>query len=321
MFFFVSLAFSKLYTTVAEEKAFLSWMRNTNNIYTGDEYHLRFGIYLANKNYINQYNRKSNTFKLTLNKLACHTPSEYKSLLGIRTPFTLQGRKVSPKNKIKDVPDNFDYRDLGYVNGVRDQLSCGACWAFSAISVQEMTDVINTGNLISLSECNLIDCANIECQGCNGGWADKALLYVIQQQNGTFCSEMDYNYRPWKEVCQFKYKENHYSHISDVQFVPRDEENMKIHIATVGALSVAVDASQASFQLYDSGVYDEPKCTKGIYNHAMNIVGYGVDADSGKDYWIVRNSWGTSWGEAGYIRFFRGADTCNIADAACYSIY
>lgn len=175
------------------EKAFLSWMRNTNDIYIGDEYHLRFGIYLANKNYINQYNRQYNTFKLTLNKLACHTPSEYKSLLGIRTPFTLQGRKVSPKNKIKDVPDNFDYRDLDYVNGVRDQLSCGACWAFSAISVQDMTDVINTGNLISLSECNPIGCANIECQGCNGGWADKALLYVIQQQNGTFCSKKEIN--------------------------------------------------------------------------------------------------------------------------------
>lgn len=92
----------------------------TNNIITGDEYHLRFGTYLANKNYIEQFNHKSSTFKLALNKLACYTPSEYKSLIGVHTQFTLEGRKVSPKNKVIEVPASFDYRDLDYVNGVCD---------------------------------------------------------------------------------------------------------------------------------------------------------------------------------------------------------
>ena len=320
MFFFASLAFSRLYTTAADEKSFLSWMRRTNNIYTGDEYHLRFGIFLATKNYVSQFNSNSKSFKLTLNKFACYTPAEISMLYGIVTPFTLKGRKISPKHEPTEVPDNFDYRDKGYVNLVRDQFLCGGCWAFSAIQAHETTDAIHTGKLLSLSESNLIDCANIECYGCNGGWADKGLLYVIQNQKGQFCLLSDYPFFPYQQVCQFESKP-HCSSISDVQFIPSDEENMKIHIATVGALSVAIDASLASFILYEKGIYDDPKCTKGLYNHAVGVIGYGVDKDSGKDYWIVRNSWGLSWGEEGYIRFLRGADICNIADAACYSIY
>ena len=321
MFFFASFAFSTLYTSLTEEKSFLSWMRNTNNFYTGDEYNLRFGIYLANKKYVEQFNRAGKSFTLALNKFACYTPAEYNAMLGIKTSFTLEGRKVAKRiTAVSDVPDNFDYREKGCVNDVKDQSSCGGCWAFSAIQAQETTDAIKTGKLLRLSESNLIDCANIEFTGFHGGWPDKALLYVIKEQQGKFCLDSDYAYRPYAENCQFDSKE-HYSSISDVQFIPRDEENMKVHLATIGALSICVDASHASFQLYNTGVYEEPGCTKGLYNHAVGCVGYGVDGDLNKAYWIVRNSWGPSWGESGYIRFFRGADTCNIADAASYSIY
>ena len=124
------------------EKAFLSWMRNTNDIYIGDEYHLRFGIYLANKNYINQYNRQYNTFKLTLNKLACHTPSEYKSLLGIRMSIS---KRVSVKTTRKSNAESLDWRDKGVVNGIKDQGQCGSCWAFSAVQAVESADAISTG--------------------------------------------------------------------------------------------------------------------------------------------------------------------------------
>ena len=96
---------------------------------------------------------------------------------------------------------------------------------------------------------------------------------------------------------------------------------MKEHLATVGPVAISVDASKYSFQLYDKGVYDEKSCTKYTYNHAMGVVGYGVDESTQQPYWIVRNSWGPSWGEAGYIRFLRGEDTCNVADAVFYSVY
>ena len=96
---------------------------------------------------------------------------------------------------------------------------------------------------------------------------------------------------------------------------------MKEHIANVGPVSVCIDASQASFQLYTSGVYSEKNCKKSHFSHAVGCVGYGVDDTLGEAYWIVKNSWSTSWGERGYIRISMGLDTCNIADVVCYSVY
>lgn len=323
MFFLIALSCSQVLTTSFEEKSFLLWMRSTNNLFVGDEYHLRFGIYLANSKYVKEFNSKSKSFKLGLNKFACLTVQEYKTLLGSKPTLDFRNRKAAPKLNLKknDLPTNFDWREKGAVYDVKDQGSCGSCWAFGAILAQEGTHAIATGELLAFSESNLIDCADGECHGCMGGWSDKALSFVIQKQGGHFNLLSEYPYTPAQKTCEFE-KHQKVSQITDVQMLAQgDEENLKEHIATVGPVAISVDCSQYSFQLYTSGIYDEKNCHKYTYNHAMGIVGYGFDDDLKKDYWIVRNSWGKSWGEAGYVRFLRGEDTCNVADAVFYSVY
>lgn len=323
MFLLIALSFSKLYTTSFEEKSFLSWMRTNNNIYTGDEYHFRFGIYLANSQYVQQFNRRNNkSYKIGLNKFACLTPQEAKSLLGVPVSRNFNDQKVAPKLKITDdIPDRIDWREKGAVYDVQDQGSCGSCWAFATIQAQESSHAIATGELIGLSQQNLVDCANGDCKGCHGGWPDKAFRYVIEYQNGQFNFLNEYPYIAAEQFCEHS-QHGKVSKVSDVQMLPEgDEENMKKHLATVGPVAICVDSSSYTFYSYTSGIYDEETCMKHIYNHAMGVVGYGVDDESNRPYWIVRNSWGKNWGDEGYVKFLMGVDLCSIADKACYPIY
>lgn len=322
MLLLIALSYSKLYTTSFEEKSFLSWMRSTNNYYTGDEYHFRFGIFLANSQFIQQFNRRNKSYKIGLNKFTCLTPQEAKVMLGVKPIRDFSYQKIAPKISLKDdIPDSIDWREKGAVFDVQDQGSCGSCWAFSTIQAQESLHAITTGQLIGLSQSNLIDCAEGDCHGCHGGWPDKAFRYVIDYQNGQFNPLSEYPYVAAEQFCEHSQHEK-LSHVSDVQKLPEgDEENMKRHLATVGPVSICVDSSSYTFYSYTSGIYDEESCMKHIYNHAMGVVGYGVDSESNRPYWIVRNSWGKNWGDEGYVKFLMGVDLCSIADQACYPIY
>ncbi|OHS96908.1 Crustapain [Tritrichomonas foetus] len=316
-----NLAASRVLLSNSEEKAFVSWMRNTNNYFAGDEYHFRLGIFLSNQRFVQSHNKnEANHFKLALNKFAAYTPAEYRSLLGVDSSRRLDNSNIRPKaRKTLTVPESIDWREKGAVSDIKDQGSCGSCWSFGAIVAQEGAHALATGELITLSEQNLVDCCNIECHGCFGGWPDKALTYVISNQGGKFNLLSDYVYTATEGTCRFE-DYIKVSSIFGVQGVTQgDEDELKFQVGSQGPVAICVDCSNASFQLYSSGIYSEPKCKKYIYNHAMGIIGYG--SENGEDYWIVRNSWGLSWGEKGYVRFARGSDMCNIADAVFYSIY
>lgn len=322
MFLLFALSYSKLYTTSFEEKSFLSWMRSTNIIYTGDEYHLRYGIFLTNYRYNQEFNRHSKSYKIGLNKFTCLTPQEAKAMLGLtqtRTDFSHP--KTAPKINLKqDIPKNLDWREKGAVYDVEDQGSCGSCWAFSVIQAQESAHAIATGQLLGLSQSTLIDCVGGDCHGCHGGWPDKAFRYIIDNLNGQFNLLSEYPYIGVEQNCQFSQHER-VSKVSDVQRLPEgDEENMKNHLATVGPVSICVDSSSYTFYSYTSGIYDEESCMKHIFNHAMGVVGYGYDETSSRPYWIVRNSWGQNWGQDGYVKFLMGVDLCSIADYVTYPI-
>lgn len=151
--------------TVSEERSFLGWMRETGNVFTGDEYHFRFGIWMTNKRIVQSHNAANLGFTLALNKFAHFTPSEYKALLGNR--IGRKNIKQTPKGT-KIAEDSIDWRTKGVVNPIKDQGPCGSCWAFSAIQVVESQVAITKNTLYSLSEQNILDC-DTQCAGCNGG--------------------------------------------------------------------------------------------------------------------------------------------------------
>ena len=220
------------------------------------------------------------------------------------------GRSPAPK-ATGNFPESFDWREKGCVNPVKDQGSCGSCWAFSVIQAQESQWARVHGDLHVLSEQNLVDCVTA-CNGCNGGDNVDPYEYVINEQDGLWNTEADYPYMAIDQDCKFD-KEKGVCPVKS-WFRPTTTENedeFAEGLAASGVVAIAIDASCVSFQLYTGGVYDEPKCGTSR-NHAVGAVGYGVD--NGVKYWIVRNSWGPGWGEHGYIRMVRGKGSqCSIA--------
>jgi len=285
-------------------------MRETNNFFTGDEYKFRLGIFLQNKRMVQEFNRGDRTFKVALNKFAHYTPAEYNSLLGGRVSIEFKDCKESTFK----ANDECDWRTKNVVNPIKDQAQCGSCWAFSAVTTHESAHAIATGKLYTLSEQNLVDCVT-SCYGCNGGWPYKALDYIIKKQSGLFNLEEDYPYTAKDGKCQFN-KEKGAAKITGYKSVKSaSESDLAAKIAEMGPASIAIDAGQWSFQMYKEGIYDEPSCSSSRLNHAVGCVGYG--SENGVNYWIVRNSWGTSWGEQGYIRMSKDKkNQCGVATNA-----
>lgn len=299
-----------------EEKAFVGWMKETGNIFTGDEYHFRLGIWLSNKRYVQEKNRVNLGFTLALNRFAHLTENEYRSMLGYK-----YGHKSYPitKNIKNDVPTEIDWREQGIVNKIKNQGACGSCWAFSAIQVIESQVAKNQKQLYDLSEQNLLDCVT-SCFGCGGGWSPGALEYVYEKQNSKFMLTTDYPYTAVQGTCKYDNKKAKYFGMLELAGVSRKSETeLAKAVATYGPAMISIDASQHSFMLYKEGIYDEPKCSEEDLDHAVGCVGYGVEGE--KDYWIVRNSWGEVWGEKGYVRMIRNKNNqCGVATEA-YNVF
>ncbi|KAK8888751.1 hypothetical protein M9Y10_033485 [Tritrichomonas musculus] len=310
MFALLASLASCAYYLQHEEKSFLSWMRSTNQFFTGDEYQTRFGIYLANSRLVKEHNAANKKFTVALNKFAAYTPAEYQALLGFKMDLV---KRKAFKTQRKSNADSVDWRDKGVVNGIKDQASCGSCWAFSAIQAAESANAISSGTLPSYSEQNLVDCVT-GCAGCAGGLMTEAYDYVINQQKGQFNLESDYKYTAVDGTCKF----SQYSPVGKISrytnIVEGDEDDLAAKVEQYGPVAVAIDASNWSFQLYSGGIYDEPSCSSYSLDHGVGCVGYG--SENGTKYWIVRNSWGTTWGEKGYIKMLWKDNQCGIASMA-----
>jgi cathepsin L len=294
-----------------QEKSFVAYMREHDMLYTGDEYQLRLGIYLANSRFVQEHNQAHLGFTVELNHLAVLTPAEYKSLLGARASALAEQKAAA---RAVGAPDSWDWRTQGAVQAVKDQGQCGSCWAFGAIASAESAIYIKSGTLYSLSEQNLVDCVT-SCSGCNGGWPSSAYTYVVNRQSGHFNLEKDYAYTAKDGTCKYASGKatGTISGYSTVQ--SGSESDLLNKVYSLGPSAVAIDASHNSFQLYKSGIYNEASCSSSSLDHAVTAVGYGTE--SGTDYWIVKNSWGTSWGEKGYIRMSRNKrNQCGIATTA-----
>ena len=212
-------------------------------------------------------------------------------------------------------PDAWDWREKGYVSPVKDQASCGSCWAFSTVANLEGQYYKKKGVMKTFSEQMLVDCDTYD-SGCNGGLMEYTFTWL--KENGGIMTDTDYPYEGYDATCRSdptKYvdmKITGYKKLgsSTSTWSPVDEDEIKEFLYETGPLAIALNANP--LQTYTGGILDKTssQCPSSGINHAVTLVGYGNDEASGKDYWIVKNSWGLSWGEDGYFRIKRGSGTC-----------
>lgn len=217
-----------------------------------------------------------------------------------------------------DLPEEVDWRAHGAVTDVKDQGQCGSCWAFSTTGSLEGQHFRKSGRLVSLSEQNLVDCSTkYGNNGCNGGLMDNAFRYI--KANGGIDTEQTYPYDGEDEQCHYNPRNIGATDKGFVDVTPGDEDALKAAVATVGPVSVAIDASHPTFQFYNHGIYDEADCDPQNLDHGVLVVGYGT-TDEG-DYWLVKNSWSPKWGDEGYIKMSRNKNNqCGIASCASYPV-
>jgi len=300
--------FGKVYASFEEEVSRMEqWLANMAHIETHN-----FEYALGHKTYslgMNHYGDLSST----------EFAAQYNGFLNSKRGMHV-GEDYTEHNEDDDVlQKTVDWRTEGAVSDVKDQGQCGSCWAFSSTGALEGHMKIHFGSLPDLSEQNLVDCSKPEGnQGCNGGLMEAAFQYVKDQDG--LDDEDSYPYEAVDyEPCRYT-KSHRAADDSGFKMLPEGNEHALKHaLAKQGPVSVAIDASNVSFQFYKQGVYFEPACSPANLDHGVLAVGYGEE--NGEKYFLVKNSWSTAWGDGGYIKMARDKDNhCGIASYAVYPL-
>jgi len=293
--------------------------------YSSSEESLRRLIWEENLKRVALHNLEAamgkHTYTLAMNEFADLSGEEFaKIILGscVIPKRNSTGAATFLKSPFIQVPTSVDWRDKNLVTPIKDQKQCGSCWAFSTTGSLEGQHSKKTGKLVSLSEQQLVDCSGkFGNFGCMGGLMDNAFRYI--KANGGIDTEASYPYEARDGHCRFKPADIGATVAGYTDVPEGDEAALTQAIAAVGPISVAIDASHFSFQLYHTGVYYEKRCSSTRLDHGVLAVGYGTE--DGQDFYWVKNSWGVSWGQKGYIKMARGRqNNCGIATQASYPL-
>jgi hypothetical protein len=304
--------FSLRHYDITQAQKFIEWV-NEFNVEIHDNKHFGhiFTNWLNNDNFIEVTNYKNLSYTVGHNSFSGYNLEEFASIMGFRNKDNtyLRGLEnvVAPlDDDLSALPKAVDWRGSG-VTPVKDQGQCGSCWSFSTTGALESAYYNKFGKLISFSEQQLVDCDNIKNggrgdRGCNGGLMDNAFTFIGKY--GGLCTEDAYPYvsgvTMTEGTCQKSCQLISGSKIASFVDVKPDSDDAMMSALVKQTVSVAIEADSMDFQLYKSGVFTG-KCGTNL-DHGVLLVGYNADS------YILKNSWGTSWGDKGYIYLGKGAD-------------
>jgi C1A family cysteine protease len=314
---FALISLAALVAGTDVKSSFVDFVKTYNKAYTVDEFFNRFEIFQSNMALAEEHNAKSTSWTMGVTQFADLTGEEFSKLyLGkvFRKERFENTQQFTPQRENDDPA--FDWRSKGAVSPVRNQGQCGSCWAITVVAAVESACYILNHNLTQQSVQALMDCSgSIGNQGCNGGYVDESFkwlqsnflpedaCYPYTAESGTSCKKTC----PPIKKCK----------VTGFKDVAKGDEAAMMTALNKQPLAAVIEADQSAFQMYTGGVIDSPTCGKNL-DHTALLIGYGTD--SGKQYWTLQNSWGTTWGEQGYVRMVRNKDMCGLADMVSYPL-
>jgi C1A family cysteine protease len=316
--FCLLFAFAAAFTEKEYEDAFTKWMVEFQKSYAPEEFFYRYEVFKSTFDFIADYNSQNHTAVMGLNQFSDLTSAEFKLTFNGYKPELRRGKRAVTLGDLEkpQYPGTLDWRTKGAVTPVKNQGQCGSCWAFSTTGSMEGVIEIKHGTLTSLSEQELVDCAgSYGNYGCNGGLMDYAFKFA---ETYGLTTEANYPYVGRNEACNTAKRDQPSANtkLTGYKDVATMNANALGTATDLNPVSVAIEADQAVFQNYKSGIISSGCGTS--LDHGVLVVGYGTEGTT--DYWTVKNSWGTTWGEAGYVRINRAGDVCGILMEPSYPV-
>jgi len=277
-------------------------------------------VFHKNLRLVNSVNRQHKGYTLAMNHHGDRSHDEYLSLLNTQRPPQNNGASRNHVSQhTEDLPSSLDWRDKGAVTPVKDQGVCGSCWSFGAAQTIEGSLFVQTGKLVRLSSQALVDCSWYQGNtGCDGGLDFQGYQWMMKVNGGQIPTEESYPYLMVNGLCHADRAEYGATITGYVNVTSGDNSALQDALYSQGPISVSIDASQDDFSFYSSGVYYNPNCKNGMndLDHTVLAVGYGTE--NGQDYWIIKNSWSTHWGDEGYVKMSMLNNNCGVSTTPTY---